>query len=141
MRFNNLLLQDQCVNLNQSWHKGSLRDGDSGLFKWRSMPYFPRGDNYEIAKILWQYLKVSSSRTSVLISTKLGTMHPWVKGIQVCLNKGPNPFPRGDYYKISENTLTKLKNLFSRTTEPISTNFGTKHPWVRIQIKKPNKLS
>ena len=36
-------------------------------------------------------------------------MHPWVKGIQVCLNEGPNPFPRGDCYKISENTLTKLK--------------------------------
>ena len=32
-----------------------------------------------------------------------------LEGIQVYLNEGPNPFPRGDYYKIRENTLTKLK--------------------------------
>ena len=64
-------------------------------------------------------------------------MHPRVKGIKVCLNEGPNPFSRGDYYKKTENTLTKLKEIFfSRTTEPILTNFGTKHPWVRIQMKK-----
>ena len=35
------------------------------------------------------------------ISTKLGTKHPWVKGIQVCSNKGPHPFPRGDNYEIT----------------------------------------
>ena len=38
------------------------------------------------------------------IFNKLVTMHPWVKGIQVCLNEGPNPFPRGNYNKNSENT-------------------------------------
>ena len=27
------------------------------------------------------------SRTAELISTKLGTMHPWMKGIQVCSNE------------------------------------------------------
>ena len=49
------------------------------------------------------------SRTTWPLSTKLVTLHPWVKGIQVWLNEGPNPFPRRDYYKISENTLTKFK--------------------------------
>ena len=34
------------------------------------------------------------------VSTKLGTKHPWVKGIQVCSNEGPRPFPRGDNYEI-----------------------------------------
>ena len=29
------------------------------------------------------------SRTTGPISTKLGTKHPWVKGIQVCSNEGP----------------------------------------------------
>ena len=29
------------------------------------------------------------------ISTKLCTKHPSVNGIQVCSNKGTNPFPRG----------------------------------------------
>ena len=46
------------------------------------------------------------SRTTEPISTKLGTKHPWVKGIQVCSNEGPYPFPRGDNYKIA-----KIKNL------------------------------
>ena len=30
----------------------------------------------------------------------------------------------------------KFKNLLSRTTGPISTKFGTKHPWVKlIQVR------
>ena len=41
----------------------------------------------------------------------LATKHSWVKGIQVCSNEGPRPFPRGDNYEIAKNTLTKLKNL------------------------------
>ena len=44
--------------------------------------------------------------------------------------KGPALF-QGEIISNSENTLTKFKNFFSRTTEPISTNLGTKHPWVR----------
>ena len=60
------------------------------------------------------------------ISTKLGTKHPWVKGNQVCSNKGLHPFPREDN---SNNTLTTF------TTSPISTILGTKHPWVKgIQV-------
>ena len=51
------------------------------------------------------------SRTTELISTKLGTKHPWVKGIQVCSNEKARSFPRGDNYEISENTLSKFKNL------------------------------
>ena len=43
----------------------------------------PRWDNYEIAKIHFQNLKIFFSRTIWPISTKLGTKHPWVKGIQV----------------------------------------------------------
>ena len=38
------------------------------------------------------------SRTTGPISTKLGTMYPSVKGIQVCSYEGPSPFPRGDNY-------------------------------------------
>ena len=81
---------------------------------------FPREDNNKIAKNNLSNLKISFSRTTWPISTKLVTMHPWVKGIQVCLNEGPNPirFPGGDYYKNSENTLTKLKKISS--PEPLS---------------------
>ena len=44
----------------------------------------------------------SSESCSEPISTKLGTKHPWVKGIQVSSNEGPRLFPRGDNYKIAE---------------------------------------
>ena len=36
----------------------------------------------------------------VMISTKLGTKHPWVN--QICSNKWPHPFPRGDNYEIAK---------------------------------------
>ena len=70
---------------------------------------FPKGDNYEIVKIHWWNVKVFFSRTTGPISTKLCTKHPWVKGIQVCSNEGPRPFPRGDNYEIAKNKLTKFK--------------------------------
>ena len=40
------------------------------------------------------------------ISTKFGTKHPWVDGIQILKNKGPHPSSWGD-----ENKLTKFNNL------------------------------
>ena len=39
-----------------------------------------------IAKVSYQHLKIFSSRTVWSISTKLGTKHPLVMGIQVCSN-------------------------------------------------------
>ena len=36
------------------------------------------------------------------ISTKLGTKHPCLMGIQVCSNEGPRPFPRGDNKEIAK---------------------------------------
>ena len=51
------------------------------------------------------------SRTTGLISTKLGTKHPWVKGIQVCSTEGPRPFPRKDNYKIQKSIDKFKKNL------------------------------
>ena len=58
-------------------------------------------------------------RTTGSILTKLVTMHPWTKGIQVCSNEDPRPFPRGDN---CENTLNY--KIFSRTTDRISTRLG-----------------
>ena len=37
-----LLLQNHWANFNQTWHKVSLGEGDSSLFKWRATP-FPKG--------------------------------------------------------------------------------------------------
>ena len=37
--FNNLLHQIHWTNFNQTWHKLSLGEGDSSLFKWRAPPF------------------------------------------------------------------------------------------------------
>ena len=53
----------------------------------------------------------SFSPTTGSISTKLGTKHPWVKGIHVCSNEEPRAFLKGDNYEIAKKTLTISKNL------------------------------
>jgi hypothetical protein len=49
-------------------------------------------------------------QTSKPKSIKLGTNYPWVKGIQVCSNKGPGPLQMGDNQM--ENGMGSFKNLF-----------------------------
>ena len=57
-------------------------------------------------------------------------MYLWMKGIQFCSNKGPQPLPQGNNTKI----VTKHINLH-RTTKPIWTKCGSKHSWVNgIQV-------
>ena len=68
------------------------------------------------------------SRTTGPISTKLGTKHPWVKGIQVCSNEGPRPSQRGDNWEMIKLNWQLLKIFFSKTTGPSSTKLGTKYP-------------
>ena len=48
--------------------------------------------------------------------------------IQVCSNEGPRSFTRGANKEIAK--LQTLKIFFLRTTGPISTKLGTKHPLV-----------
>ena len=95
--------QNYRVNFNQILHEASFGEGDPGFFftnwdhsiitigtkplwmkgiwvcsnEW-SRP-FPTGDNYEIAKIHYQSLKMFFTRTIGPISIKLCTKHPWVK--------------------------------------------------------------
>jgi hypothetical protein len=52
-------------------------------------------------------------------------------GIQVCSNKGPGPFQRGDNHKNVKMGWCHLKIFLSRTTGPILTRFGKNHPWGR----------
>ena len=89
-----LLLQNHWANFNQNWHKVSLGEENSCFFKW-NMKNFSKGDNYEILKIHWRNLKIIFSRTTGPISTKFGTMHPWVKGIRFCSNQGLAGFSKG----------------------------------------------
>ena len=91
---------------------------------------FPKGDNYQIAKIFWRNLKILFSRTKGQISTKFGTKHSWVVEIQVCSNKGPRLLSRGSNYKIPK-TRQQNSKIFSRATGPNSTKLGSKHPLLK----------
>jgi hypothetical protein len=94
----------------------------------------PRGDNSKRVKIHWNVFKIFF-RTSRSNSIKLGTIYPWMKGIQVCSNKGSGPLQRWDNHKNVKMGWSHLKIFFSRTTRPILTRLGTNHPWVKgIQV-------
>ena len=114
---------------NHLWVKGTqvFQIKGPALFQWEIIT--------KLRKYIGKFKKSSFSRTPGPILTNLGTNHLWVKGIQVCSNEGPVPFPRGDNYKICKNTITNLKNLFFGTAGPIFTNLGTNYPWMKeIQI-------
>jgi hypothetical protein len=68
------------------------------LYKSRAKS-FQRRDNHKNPKIGWDHLKIFFSRTTGPILTRLGTKHPWAKGIQNCTNEGQPPSPRGDNSK------------------------------------------
>ena len=80
---------------------------------------------------LWTFHIFIFSRTTGPISTKLGTKHPLVMGIQICSNEGPCHFLRGDNNEIAKIHWWTFKILFSIITGQISTKLGTKHTWIK----------
>ena len=115
------LLQNHWADFNQTWHIASLCGGNSSLFKWRDKPFSNR-DNHQIVKVNWQNFKISLSRTNVIISTNLGTEHPWMIRLHVFSKVGPRPFTKGDTYDIAKIHWQLFKIVFSRITRPILTN-------------------
>ena len=100
--FKNLLIQDMWANFNQTWHNAYLGKGFQDCSNKGPCPC-PRVDHYEIVNIHWHNFKKSSlTWTTCPNSCKLSTKHLWVIGIQVCLNEGPTPFPRGENYEIAK---------------------------------------
>ena len=84
--------------------------------------------------------KNSLFKTTGQISTKFGTKHPWVDGIQICTNKGHHPSSRGINSKIIKIYGEYLKIFYFSITGTVSTKPGIKHPWVKeIQIFKKKK--
>ena len=101
------------------------------LFKWRAYP-FPRRDNYEIAKIHWQILKISSSRTTVPNSTNLvQSILEW-RGFNFVQMKDHTLLPRGDNW---EEPKIHWQNFKKSSPEPMCqfqpTLTQSKHPWWR----------
>ena len=56
----------------------------------------------------------SSSEPLEPISTKLGTKHPWVKGVHVCSNRGPCPLLRRDNNELGKN----INKIFKKSSSP-----------------------
>jgi hypothetical protein len=82
------------LDTNHSWVKGiqvCSKEGDNPS---------PRGDNSERVKYTEFFLKIFFFRTNKPNSIKLGINYPWVKGIQVCSNKGQGPLQRLDNKKM-----------------------------------------
>jgi hypothetical protein len=80
------------------------------------------------------FYKIFFSITSRPKSIKLGTNYPWMKGIQVCSNKGPDPLQKGDNHPNIEMGLVHLI-IFFRTTGPILTRLRIIHLWGKgIQV-------
>ena len=107
-KYINLFLQNLRANLNQTWHKACLSDGDS-RFTNEGPHLFPRGNNNEIVKVQWRNL-IIFSRIIGLISAKLGTKHPWVKGIQNLINRDLWLSKMRKYYF----SLNQFNHSFSR---------------------------
>jgi hypothetical protein len=84
------------------------------------------------------------SRTALPIFTRLGTNHPWVKGIQVCSKKGDSPSQMGDNSERVKIHWQILKIFFFRTNGPNSIKLGTNYLWVKeiqvCSIKGPGPL-
>ena len=77
-----LILQNHWFNFNQTWHKTSLGNWNSSLFKWKATFVLHMGtQKWKSEHIIWRHLKIFY-RTTELISIKLGTKHSWVKRIQ-----------------------------------------------------------
>ena len=87
------------------------------MFKWPSM-CFPSGYNSEINEIHEWYLKVFVFRTTGSFSTK----HNHNNIILVC-SKEDNSI-RHWWHSLDSSSIF-------RTTRPVSTKLGTKHPWVK----------
>ena len=109
-------------NLAQLKHPCMGKGNSSFFFKWRTTLFFQRGDNNKVAKLkifiskttgpistkrgqicvlIWSLSQVSEifktllASHTLLFSTILGTMHLWLKGIQVVQMKDPALFKVG----------------------------------------------
>jgi hypothetical protein len=75
------------------------------------------------------------SRTTGPILSRLGTNHPWRKGIHVSSNEGNSPSLRGDNSGRVKMHWQFLKIFFSRTSRPNLVKLITNYPCVKgIQI-------
>jgi hypothetical protein len=73
--------------------------------------HLQRRDNHKNKKMGWGHLKIFFSKTLGPFLSRLGTNHPWVKGIQTCSKEGDSPSLMGDNSKIVKIQRKFLKIL------------------------------
>ena len=97
------------------------------IHKWRRSRFVQREIIMKWRKYFDDLFKNLLPQNNWPISTKLGTKHSLVVGIQVCSNEGRHHFPRGNNYK---KVKIHWQLNYSISTRLISTTLGTKHLWV-----------
>jgi hypothetical protein len=78
-----------------------------------------KGYNSERIKIHLIFFKKNLFQNQLVKFNQTWYKYPWVKGIQVCSNKGPGLLQRGDNHKNVKIAWGHLKVFLSRTTGPI----------------------
>ena len=95
----------------------------------------------KLLKCIDDLKKIFLSRTTGPISAKLGTNHPWVKGVLEYSKEEPLLFRRGDDYELVKIHRQNFKIFFYKTTGPISSIISKKYPWVKriefVQMERP----
>ena len=111
-----LLTLKQWLNINQSWHKTSLVEKNFKFFQMKYHAYSQWEIIINCKNALMKYENLFSG-TKELITTKLGTKHPWVKETQVVFHKyGPIHQVRGTqvvFLKDGPLNSQKGDNFFS----------------------------
>ena len=116
-------LQNHRVSFNQSWHNEYFDDGEPHLFKWRALSFYKR----KFLQNRWN-LKIFFKINGPIFQPYLAKIIlGWSEFKFVQMKGHAGLFPRGDNDDIAKSNWRNLKILFSRTTEPISTRFGTMH--------------
>jgi glucuronate isomerase len=115
LSFKNLLPQNNWANFNQTWHKSSLEEGDSSLFKRLGLSFSKGGDNSKRVKNTLKILK------NLLLQNQQAKFNQTLYKLSLSernssSNKGPGPFQGGDNHKNVKMGWCHLKIFFSRTT-------------------------
>ena len=111
-KFKHLLLQDHLARFNQTWHKASLSDGNSVLFKWRATP-FTKERWLQNAKIHWRLLKIIFS----IQNNRDNFNQTWHKasfggrGFKFVQMKGHALFTKEDNYEIAKESIFGWRGL------------------------------
>ena len=92
-----LLLRNQKAIFNKTWHKTSLGEVDSSLFKWRATPFSKENHNKTAEKPnSLEILNLLQNQLANFNQTWYKASFSWINEIQVYSNKRPRPFPRRD---------------------------------------------